>query len=119
MTKPSTRLSLDQHFEGRSPEVRRIYDAILAAALTFGRVRQEPKKTSIHLINKTAFAGVQTRREYLILTVKSRQDILSGRVFKREQASANRWHLELKLHSHKDVDTELKEWLREAHRRSS
>lgn len=118
MTEASMVLSPDQHFEGRAPEVRRIYDTILAAARKFGPVREEPKKTSIHLVNKTAFAGVQTRREYVILTVKSQRDISSDRVFKREQASANRWHLELKVHSHKDVDTELKKWLKQAYQMS-
>jgi hypothetical protein len=115
MTEPSIRLLLDQHFHGRSPEVRRIYDAILAAARKLGHVEEEPKKDSIHLVNRTAFAGVQTRREHLILTVKSQQDISSSRVFKREQASANRWHLEVKLHSQKDVDAELKKWLKQAY----
>jgi hypothetical protein len=115
MTQPSIGLSVDQHFERRSPEVRRIYDAILAAARKLGPVGEEPKKTSIHLVNKTAFAGVQTRREHLILTVKSRQDISSSRVFNRVQASANRWHLELKLHNQEEVDAELKQWLKQAY----
>ncbi len=110
-----SQFSLDHHFEGRSLEVRRIYDAILAASNKFGKVGVEPKKTSIHLTHKTAYAGIATRREFLILTIKSDRDIKSDRIFKREQTSANRWHHEIKLDSAKDVDAELINWLNKAY----
>jgi hypothetical protein len=43
-------------------------------------VREEPKKTSIHLVNKTAFAGIATRKEVLILTLKAANAVKSPRV---------------------------------------
>lgn len=107
--------TVDQHFEGRSPAVREIYEAVLEAARKFGPVAEDPKKTSIHLNRKTAFAGIQTRHEFLILTVKAAADIDSPRVAKREQASANRWHHEIKLHRPDEVDAELKNWLENAY----
>lgn len=103
------------HFEGRSPAVRRIYDRLLEAARTFGPVAEDPKKTSIHLNRRTAFAGVATRRELLILTLKAEQDIQSARIAKHEQASARRWHLEVKLSDPTDVDSELIGWLKDAY----
>lgn len=106
--------TLTAHFGGRDPVVREIYDRILAAAGEFGPVRQEPKKTSIHLSRKTAFAGVATRRDAIILTLKSAADIRSPRIIKREQASANRWHLEVKLTDPKQVDQQIATWLRRA-----
>lgn len=105
-------VALAKHFENRSPNVKATYDAVLASARTFGAVVEEPKKTSIHLVHRTAFAGVATRRDSLILTVKSETDIASDRVLKREQASRNRWHLEIRLSDPREVDTELKDWLR-------
>lgn len=101
-----------KHFENRSPNVKATYDAVLAAARSLGAVVEEPKKTSIHLVNRTAFAGVATRKDSLILTVKSEADIGSDRVLKREQASRNRWHLEIRLSAPGEVDAELKDWLR-------
>ena len=106
--------TIEQHFAGRAPAVRATYDRIVAAARSFGPVRQEPKKTSIHLARGTAFAGVATRKAALILTIKSATDIRSRRIIKREQASANRWHLEVRLDDPRQVDRELEGWLKKA-----
>jgi hypothetical protein len=78
--------TIAQHFTGRAPSVRAIYDRIVSAAQTFGPVREEPKKTSIHLARRTAFAGVATRKTAL----------------------------EVKLETPQQVDRELKAWLKKA-----
>jgi hypothetical protein len=105
--KPAVR----HHFEGRSPTVRDIYTRIVGAARAVGPVREEPKKTSIHLVRRSAFAGIATRKDALILTIKSAADIRSRRIVKREQASAHRWHLEIRLDDPAQVDDELTSWL--------
>ena len=110
--------TVGRHFEGHAPAVREIYRRILTIARAAGPFREEPKKTSIHLARKSAFAGVATRKDALILTIKSASDIRSKRIVKREQASANRWHLEIRLDDPKQVDHELKSWLAEAMRLS-
>jgi hypothetical protein len=106
--------ALEDHFQGRAPQVRAIYDRILAAARRHGEVTEEPKKTSIHLNRKTAFAGIATRRESLILTLKLDRDLPSSRISKHERASAHRWHLEIRLTDPGQVDSELQEWIGEA-----
>ncbi len=108
--------TIDSHFDGRSAQVRGIYESIVAVSKEFGPVTEEPKKTSIHLANRTAFAGIATRKDALILTIKSATDIPSPRILKREQVSANRWHLELRLDDPGQVDGELREWLEKAYR---
>ncbi len=111
--------SVEQHFVGKDPKVRALYDLLLAAVRPFGEVAEDPKKTSIHLNRRTAFAGVATRREAIVLTIKANRDIASPRVVKREQASAHRWHLEIKLAAPADVDQELISWLAEAYELSA
>lgn len=106
--------ALAAHFDGRPPVVREIYDRLVETAKQFGPVRQEAKKTSIHLARRTAFAGIATRRDGVILTLKSATDIRSPRVVRREQASANRWHLELKLTDPRQVDKQVAAWLARA-----
>jgi hypothetical protein len=107
--------TVKEHFENRAPEVKATYAAILKAASKLGPVKEEAKKTSIHLVRKSAFAGVVTRKTSLILTLKSDSDVASKRIAKREQASANRWHLEIKLETPAQVDRELMMWLAKAY----
>lgn len=107
--------TVHHHFEDRVPAVRAIYDRLLAAAQRFGPVREEPKKTSIHLARETAFAGIATRKNALILTLKSATDLKSPRISKHEQASANRWHLEVRLDDPAQVDAEIEGWLKAAY----
>ena len=107
--------SVNEHFADRAPSVKATYEAILKAAKKLGPVKEEPKKTSIHLVRKSAFAGIATRKSALILTLKSDSDLSSKRIHKREQASANRWHLEIKLESPETVDGELVTWLKKAY----
>lgn len=115
MTMNLNHHSVNEHFDDRAPEVKATYAAILKAAKKLGPVSEEPKKTSIHLVRKTAFAGVATRKTGLVLTLKSDSDVVNKRIAKREQASAHRWHLEIKLQTPEEVDRELVSWLRKAY----
>lgn len=107
--------SVKDHFNNKQPLVKATYDAIVKAAEQFGVVKQEAKKTSIHLVRKTAFAGVATRQSALILTLKSKSDLKSDRIVRREQVSAARWHVEVRIDSPQAVDAELKKWLKAAY----
>ena len=80
-----------------------------------GSFREEPKKTSVHLVRSSAFAGVHFRRDYLIVTIVSAEAIDSPRIVRSEQVSRNRWHCEVKVSSAAELDSELAVWLRTAH----
>src|ERR1051325_3172453 len=110
-----TEFTVSQHFENRDPVVKSIYDRILKESRKFGTVVEEPKKTSIHLVNKSAFAGVSTRKNALILNIKSAAPIQHARIAKSEQISVSRFHQEVKLTSLDDVDSILVRWLKEAY----
>ena len=103
------------HFAKSADSVRATYDALLTASRALGPVREEAKKTSIHLVRSTAFAGVATRKDSLILTLKSTTSIKDPRIHRAEQASANRWHLELRLAQPADVDAQVLSWLANAY----
>jgi hypothetical protein len=107
--------TVEQHFSGRADHVRKIYQQIIDVSSSLGPIEQDPKKTSIHLNRRVAFAGVQTRKDALILTLKSDRDIKHRRVHKREQTSANRWHFEVRLTSPDEVDDQIRQWLRAAY----
>ena len=110
-----TEFTLSQHFDGKEPVVKSIYECVLKESRKFGKVIEEPKKTSIHLVNKSAFAGVATRKNALILTIKSAAPIKDARIMKSEQTSASRFHQEVKLVSPQQVDSTLIAWLKDAY----
>jgi hypothetical protein len=108
-------MSVESHFAKSDPQVAATYLRLLEAARALGPIVEEPKKTSIHLVSRTAFAGVATRRSSLILTLKSATDIRSPRVEKRQQTSAHRWHVDIRLTKPADVDRQLTKWLGDAY----
>lgn len=55
--------TVDDHFAGKDGSVREVYDCILTTVRELGRVHEEPKKTSIHLVRSSALAGVQVRKQ--------------------------------------------------------
>jgi Domain of unknown function (DUF5655) len=116
MPATETRPTVAALFARSNPIVRDTYGAVLEAARKLGPVRVSPKKTSIHLENRTAFAGVATRKNELVLTLKSTARISSPRVHKAEQASANRWYSYVRLSGPSDVDREIRDWLAESYK---
>ena len=115
MAKLTDGFSIKSHFQDKDASVRQTYDQLLKGAREFGPVVEEPKKTSIHLVNRTAFAGVATRKSAIILTIKSDRKLLSPRIHKSERTSANRFHHEVKLTSPQEVDSEIVKWLKDAY----
>ncbi len=107
--------NVNEHFVGKTGELRAIYDQLVAMAEALGPVEQDPKKTSIHLNRRTGFAGVAVRKAHIVLTIKSDRPIKSPRVFKSEQTSAKRFHHEIKLSAIADLDAELQGWLKAAY----
>jgi len=110
--------NVENHFENKSPVVRKIYDGLIKKVKSFGKFQEEPHKTSIHLLNQTAFAGVATRKDSLLLTIKTDRPIESSRVTKTEQVSRNRFHLLIRLETPKEIDAELLKWLKDAYKLS-
>ena len=94
---------------------RALYKQLLAAIKPIGPFREEIKKTSIHLVRESAFAGVHPGSQHVLLTIKADQPIRSPRVTKAEQVSKNRWHLDVKISTVKEIDDELLGWLRQAY----
>ncbi len=115
-TKPSHTVA--SHFEKSTPSVYSTYKMILKSARELGVVREDPKKTSIHLVRETAFAGIATRTDALILTLKSAKPAKSPRIHRQEQVSSNRWHVEIRLVEPSEVDPEVRELIRAAYKLS-
>lgn len=115
MKKTNSGFSVKTHFQDKDTIVREIYDRLLSKVKQCGAVIEDPKKTSIHLVNRTAFAGVATRKAAINLTIKGDHKLSSSRIKKTEQVSASRFHHEVKITSPAEVDAELVGWLKAAY----
>ena len=107
--------ALEALFANKDPAVRAAYDKVLSSLAKVGPVVIEPKKTSIHLVRETGFAGAHPKKAWLDLTIRSEKPIKSARVRAQEQVSKNRWHQDVRLTSPKDVDAEVVAWLKSAY----
>lgn len=110
-----TTYSVNDHFKDKDKSLRALYDQLIETVREFGPVTQAAKKTSIHLDNHSALAGVQVRKTYLLLNLKSDHKIKSKRIHKSEKLSAKRFHHKVKIESADDFDDELRGWLKEAY----
>ena len=107
--------TVEYHLNRKADVVREIYDLIMAAARQFGDVVEDPKKTSIHLVRKSAFAGISMQRNSLVLTLKSKVEITDRRVRRSEPLSAQRWHNEIKITSPDELDQVVLGWLKDSY----
>jgi Domain of unknown function (DUF5655) len=115
MSKPAETYSVDDHFVGKDPSVREVYNRVLSVLRDIGPLAEEAKKTSIHLVRASALAGVETRKGYLLLNLKADHLVEGTRVVKSEQLSPRRYHFKVKLTRLDEVDAELQGWLRHAY----
>ena len=101
----------DSLFAGREVS-KDLYRQLVNAVSKVGKFEEEVKKTCIHLVRKSAFAGVHPRKEHLLVTVKSAELIRSPRVLKAIRASKNRWYVDVRVAASADIDSELVSWVR-------
>jgi hypothetical protein len=107
--------SIDDLFQTSNHAVRAAYDTLVRELERLGPVAVEAKKTSIHLVRRTGFAGVHPRKAWFVLTIRTSTPIDSPRVVKTEQVSKNRIHTDIKIQQVDEVDAELLAWLAAAY----
>jgi len=63
--------SVERVFEGKAPELQKIFNYLVTQLRTFGEARVSPKQTSIHLEKNSGFAGVHPRNAYFNLEFRT------------------------------------------------
>lgn len=107
--------TVEQHFKNKSEKILLIYDKLMTELKKIGQVKESPNKSSIHLLNKHGFAGVYTRKSYILLHIHLSEMTENSRIEKIEQISKNRFIHTVILNSEKDIDNELLDWLKMAY----
>ncbi|HJU69450.1 MAG TPA: DUF5655 domain-containing protein [Gemmatimonadaceae bacterium] len=109
------RHDLDHHFAGKSPRIRALFDAVVAAIREIGPVEILPEKTRIAFHVRMSFAQVTPRRAWLDGHVVLARRLESPR-FRSVQTFSPRNHLHVfRLETLEDVDAEFRGWLAEAY----
>ena len=110
------RYSLTRHFEGKSRDIRALYDQVEAAVRAIGPTRVLPEKTRIAFQVRMSFAQVTPRRHWLDGHVVLARRLEHPR-FRSIQTISPRNHVHtFRLVTSSDVDDEFRDWLREAYR---
>lgn len=109
------RHTLAQHFAGKPPEVRRLYEAVVAAVRAIGPVRVLPEKTRIAFQVRMSFAQVTVRRGWLDGHVVLARRLEHPR-FRRVETFSPRNHLHaFRISRLDEIDADFRAWLAEAY----
>ena len=107
---------VDNQYEGAKAGLRPIYEAIVDAVTAFGSdVDVSPKKTYVSLRRNKQFALVQASTKSRVdVGINLRGEAATGRLEDSGSFNAMVSH-RVRLSDAKDVDGELKDWLRQAY----
>jgi hypothetical protein len=98
------RSRLADHFQGKPPQIRALFDAVVAAIRSIGPVRILPEKTGIAFQVRMSFAQVTPRR-------------LEHPRLRRTETFSPRNHMHVfRLSEPGEIDGDFRAWLAEAYR---
>ena len=110
------RHSLEAHFRGKRPEIRALFDAVVAVIRDIGPVRILPEKTRIAFQVRMSFAQLTPRQNWIDGHVVLARRLEHPR-FRKIETFSPRNHLHaFRLSTPADVDADLRAWLAEAYR---
>jgi len=110
------RHTLAHHFRGKPPEIRALFDGVVAAIRELGPVRVLPEKTRIAFQVRMSFAQVTPRRNWLDGHLVLARRLEHPR-FRRVETFSPRNHLHgFRLTRLSEIDSEFRSWLAEAYR---
>jgi uncharacterized protein DUF5655 len=108
-------VTLESHFDGKSAQVRELFDALVTMIRRCGPVHVLPEKTRIAFQVRMSFIAVQVRRNYLIGHFVFARRVDHPR-FTRIETFSPRNHLHaFRLERLEGLDDEFAGWVREAY----
>lgn len=107
--------SIDDHFRGKDPQLRRTCDFLVKRLRELGPLRMDAVKSSINLASKYHFGGLSVRKDYLRLGFLSDEVIGDARILRAERLGRKRVGHVVMLRSPEDVDDRLMGWLKKAY----
>ena len=106
---------LDEHFRGRDPHLRGVFDVLVSKLRRIGPVKVDPVKTSINLTARHHVGAVTVRGSYLRVSFYAAKRIIDPRIVHFERLGPDRFGHSLVLESVADVDKQLMAWFAAAY----
>ena len=102
-------------FKSYPAEIRELYNELGGMLKSIGPYKVEVKKTSIHLVNGKAFAGVHPKKSYLGINLVLSRPRTDPPAHKVDQVSKNRFHHFFQVTSTSQMGKEFRALLTEAY----
>jgi Domain of unknown function (DUF5655) len=107
---------LEEHFRGRDPEIRELFDELVRRLRKLGPIGIDPVKTSINLTARHHFGAVTVRGNFLRLGFLSEIRIADARIVHIERLGPGKFGHSVVLESVADLDEVVMDWLAAAYR---
>jgi hypothetical protein len=104
----------DQLYSGKKASLRPIHDALLAAITAFGNVAVAPKRGYLSLRSKKQFAMVQPAAGHVDVGLILKNTLATDRLQSAATFNAMFTH-RVRVATLKDIDPDLKAWLKQAY----
>lgn len=108
--------ALDEHFRGRDPELRGIFDELVRRLRRLGPIKVDPVKTSINLTARHHLGAVAVRGSFLRLGFLAEKRIEDARIVHFERLGPAKFGHSVILESIEDLDPVVMGWLAAAYR---
>ncbi|HEX5134430.1 MAG TPA: DUF5655 domain-containing protein [Thermoanaerobaculia bacterium] len=108
--------ALDEHFRGRDPELREIFDELVRRLRRLGPIKVDPVKTSINLTARHHLGAVTVRGSFLRLGFLAEKRIEDARIVHFERLGPAKFGHSVILESIEDLDPVVMGWLAAAYR---
>jgi hypothetical protein len=107
--------TVDEYFEGRPKELRRVYDAVARYLAKVGDVRVDPVKACVMFKRSRTFAEVRAKRDRLVLCFILSRVVDHPTIDKTFKLSAHRTVHYVDLMRAADLDRDVRGWLAESY----
>lgn len=108
------RHTLAEHFAGKDPAVRQLYDHLVKTVRSFGPVTIYTQKSRILFQARTRFASIVVRRRWLEVTLWLKRRARHPRIRRVEAGALRDYGCVFRLAAQGDLDDDLIQLVREA-----
>jgi hypothetical protein len=110
-----THYELEDHFIGKDPLVRELFDYYLGLVRQLGPITVEPRKSGIAFLARVRFAGAVTRRHWLEVSLWLKRKADHPRLRRVEKYTEHDFGHKFRMESKSDFDETFMKLLKEAY----